>query len=101
MQTDLFQVHANENNRESQSNLDECRVKFNRKCMTVFNWLMEGKELTALWAANNWVASLPRRILDLKEGGVLISDRWESGIKVWYLTNEQKQFNKNLTHGKI
>lgn len=91
-----FPVHLVENNGESQKNLNAKREHFSNKCKEVFNWLMEGKEITVLWAANNGVSSLPRRMKDLAENGVLFSDRWENGVKVWFMNQDQIQFNKEL-----
>jgi hypothetical protein len=96
VQTTIFDTHNIENNQESQKNLDENRDHFNNKCFIVFNWLMSGKEITALWAANEGVSSLPRRILDLKQNGVLVSDRWSNKVKVWHMTEEQKLFNQKF-----
>lgn len=78
-------VHQTENNPESQAHLDNNREKFNGKCLQVLSWLREGKELTVLWCANNGVASLPRRIGDLKSKGITIHDRWENGVKVYFI----------------
>lgn len=96
IQTNIFEVHRFENNPESQINLDKRRSDFSDKCKTVFDWLIEGMEITVLWAANNSVSSLPRRIMDLRKNGVLISDRWDEKIKVWYMDKEQKEFNKKF-----
>lgn len=93
-QLDLFVVHRLENNVESQMNLDENREHFSNKCRVVFDWLMGGKEITVLWAANNGVASLPRRIKDLKQK-FMISDRWRDGVKVYYMSNDDREHNKN------
>lgn len=95
-QKDLFEVHRFENSAESQINLDTNRSHFNHKCTVVFNWLMQGEQLTALWAANNSVSSLPRRILDLKQNGVLISDKWVDRVKVWYMDPDQTKFNQKF-----
>lgn len=93
-QLDMF-VHKEENNKESQTHLNKNRKSFNKKCEQVFNWLLEGKELTVLQCANDGVASLPRRIADLKDKKVQISDRWEGNIKVYYMTPEQITIWKN------
>lgn len=91
-------LHVAENNRESQDYLDDKRTHFNGKCQTVFDWLIAGQSLTVLWAANNGVSSLPRRIADLKEKGIIISDKWENGVKVWFFTKDQKIINKGIVN---
>ncbi len=96
LQTDLFIIHKHENNPESQGNLDKSKKRFTKKCGIVYAWLMEGKEITVLWAANNTVSSLPRRIKDLRANGVIISDKWENGSKVYFMTQEQKTENKKI-----
>jgi len=93
-QLDIFQVHENENTRESQANLDRNRKKFNAKCKIVFDRLMAGEELTVLGAANNGISSLPRRCLDLKQKGVEISDYWNNGIKYYFMTSDQVNSNE-------
>lgn len=91
-----FQVHQTENNPASQVHLDENRARFNKKCGQVYSWLLEGREITVLWAANNGVSSLPRRCLDLKKNGVFISDKWERGVKVYFMSQEDKEYNKQF-----
>lgn len=93
-------VHLFENNAASQCHLDDNRVHFSKQCLKVFDWLMTGEGLTVLWAANNGVASLPRRIKDLKACGVLIDDSWSfamcAKVKYYYMTKEQIEFNKKF-----
>lgn len=93
IQLDVFSVHEHENNHVSQSHLDANREHFAGKCLTVYEWLMFGHNLTVLWAANNKVSSLPRRLKDLKDKGMLISEKWDEGVKIWFLTPEQRQYN--------
>ena len=83
-------VHKKENNAGSETNLNANRSRFNRKCQQVFDMLMEGQELTVLGCAIKGISSLPRRILDLREKGIIISDRWENGVKVYYIAQENK-----------
>ena len=90
----MIRVHSRENNAESQQHLDKNRKRFSRKCRELLVRLYAGERLTVLSAANTGISSLPRRILDLKESGVLISDKWENGVKVWFMTEEQKFFNQ-------
>lgn len=87
-------THQEENNVESQKHLNKNRAAFNQKCQTVLDWLLEGQELKVLDCANKGIASLPRRIKDLKEKGIDISDKWDSNIKVYYMTQEQILKNK-------
>ena len=95
-QLDIFQTHENENNKESQANLDKNRKRFNAKCKIVFDRLMAGEELTVLQCANDGIASLPRRKKDITDQGFKISDKWEGNIKIYYLTNEDLEYNKKL-----
>jgi hypothetical protein len=69
-------VHVIENNALSQAFLDANRFKFNTKCKEVFQRLIEGERMTVLEAANTGISSLPRRIKDLREFGIRISDNW-------------------------
>lgn len=88
-----FSVHFRENNVESQLHLDAKRGHFTAKCSEVYRRLMAGERLTVLGCANSGVSSLPRRILDLKQSGVRVSDAWESGCKVWFLSADDLAFN--------
>ena len=87
-------THSEENNGESQAHLNKNRKGFNKNCLRVLNWLYEGKRLKVLDCANEGVASLPRRIADLKDRGIEISDQWEGNVKVYYMTVEQVETNK-------
>ena len=89
-----FEVHKRENNKESEANLKASKDRFNRKCQEVFDMLMEGQELTVLGCAIKGISSLPRRCLDLKQKGVKISDRWENGIKIYFMSNQDKTLNR-------
>src|SRR5688572_15654283 len=88
-------VHLHENNIESQEHLDNNRHKFNQKCKIVFGWLISGRRIKVLEAAIEGVSSLPRRIKDLKDKGVLISDEWAGDVKEWFMDKDQIEFNKN------
>jgi hypothetical protein len=83
----MLTTHTAENNQESRANLERNRVRFNAKCLEVYRRLMAGEQMDVLGAANSGIASLPRRILDLRESGVLIDDRWEMGRKVYYIAD--------------
>lgn len=101
IQTNLFEVHRFESSFESQIHLDENRVKFSQQGKKVFNMLLNGKELSVYEAlVNSGISSLPRRILDLKQNGVVISDKWilnDDGKrlhKVWFMIDFQIKFNR-------
>lgn len=97
MQTDLFQVHAHENNTESQRHLNANRVKFSAQCQRVFDMLMDGKRLTVLEAhASYGISSLPRRVKDLKDNGVQLEDLWVNGVKKYFMNELQIQHNQML-----
>lgn len=96
-QLDIFTVHQSENNPESQRHLDNNRPKFNRQCQQVFDLLMGGKVLTSYGSmVFHKIGHLARRIKDLRESGVRISDCWDGGSKHWYMTPEDKSHNKKL-----
>lgn len=71
-----FAVHARENSTENQRHLDENRVKFSKQCELVFNLLQSGKRLTRRGAYEYGIASLERRIKDLRENGIDIQTAW-------------------------
>lgn len=98
-----FTVHEIENLPEQQEHLDNNREYFSKQCTKVFGLLMEGKRLTVLNAITEYgVASLPRRLKDLKENGVHINDEWiiidpdKPKIKVWFMSEETKVFNRKF-----
>lgn len=94
-----FTVHKRENSPESQRHLDANRSHFNRKCQQVFDLLMAGGHLTVLGAANAGIASLPRRIADLRNQGVRISDFWENGCKTYHMTACDRAANRAELQG--
>lgn len=73
-----LEIHDRENNEDSQSFKDENAGKFKEACMKVLRLLNQGKRLTVKDAiAEHDIASLPRRIADLREGGIKnIKDAW-------------------------
>lgn len=100
MTLDLFEVHANENNPKSQRHLDENRGHFSAQCKKVFDILVTGRQLTVKSAMVDYnIQSLPRRILDLKKKGVVITDSWlidtKPATKVWYMSAQQASQNKS------
>lgn len=69
-------VHPKENNSESQTNLDENRKKFNKQCQFVLDIFKSGKRLTRRGAYDYGIASLERRVKDLRENGIEIKTEW-------------------------
>ena len=93
-----MQTHFKENNAESEAHLHANRARFSAKCQLVFDRLMRGDRLTVLACANEGISSLPRRILDLREARVSISDRWENGSKLYYMTGQDMTDNCYFLH---
>jgi hypothetical protein len=91
-------VHVRENNAISQAFIELHRFKFNGKCKTVLDRLVEGEYMTVLHAANTGISSLPRRIKDLRDFGVVISQRkLENGTAEYYMSaSDKEQTLKNL-----
>ena len=77
MQIEMNFLHSRENNAESEINLAKQADKLNKQCSQVLNILMTGEKLTS-WSAmvNHHIGHLARRILDLKQKGYAIQDRW-------------------------
>ncbi len=102
MQNEIeFPVHTAENSKESETNLEENKVKFSRQCQRVFDILMSGDVLTVYSAiAHHGIGSLPRRIKDLKDSGVSITDTWIENkahkYKVWQMDRVQIEKNKQF-----
>ncbi len=99
-QLDVFQVHDKENNSESEIHLSYNRKDFSKQCEKLFYILINGEQITtksALLIHN--IHSLPRRIMDLRnDNGVKISDKWDSTekVKIWYMSQEDKDFNEKF-----
>lgn len=98
-----FNAHASENNGSSKRHLEKNRDRFNAKCAEVYRRLMAGERLTVLACANTGISSLPRRILDLKERGVEISDEWHevgaTKIKRYFCSHDDLGKNRfNFRH---
>jgi len=75
-----MKVHEHENNPESQEHLDKNKKHFSKQCLKVLQLLLDGKRLTVKSAITHYeIWSLPRRILDLKENGINISEEWVKG----------------------
>lgn len=95
-------VHQKENNRESQSHLEENYEKFSEQCKKVYAILKSGIRLTVKKAVTEYgINSLPRRLKDLKDkcGVTTIEDRWlkdangKNTVKEWFIetNNSTKQ----------
>lgn len=97
MQTSIDFTHGSENNRESDLHYDANLKHFNKQCRIVLDLLLSGQELTSMRAMVEYrIMHLARRICDLKEGGVIFSERWENNCKTWYMSQEQINTNKQL-----
>ena len=70
-------IHSFENNRESQSHLEDRAEHFEGQCKTVLKLLRSGVRLSVYDAiVVHGISSLPRRIKDLRDGGIVIHDEW-------------------------
>lgn len=109
MTKDRTETHQRENNPESEQHLQENQKKFSRQCLKVLELLYQGKRLTTYSAPGYGILSLPRRILDIKENGVHIDERWltDAGgkrtVKEWFINFKTttkadviKQWSKKL-----
>jgi len=100
VQQPLPVTHLIENNPASQQHLDERRQDFNEGCKRVYDALINGERLTVAGAMGTLSGDLRRRIKDLKDAGIQISDEWQHDGngrkigKVWYMTAEQVKSNK-------
>ena len=69
-----------ENNLESQAILEANKDRINKCCAKVLELLKEGHHLTVRDAiVYHNISSLPRRIKDLREHGIVIKDRLIDG----------------------
>jgi hypothetical protein len=69
-----------ENNKESQAILEANKDRINKSCAKVLELLKEGHHLTVRDAiVYHDISSLPRRIKDLREHGIVINDRLING----------------------
>lgn len=86
-----FTIHEVENNLESNQHLSENRKHFTEQCKKVLELLEKGIRLTTINARDYRILSLPRRIADLKENGIVISEKWiknsegKRSIKEWFI----------------
>lgn len=99
-----FAPHKKENNKESQGNLDNNYAKFTDNCKAVYDYLMGCGTLTTMKAIIGFYVNgdkktsghLPRRIKDLRENGVKISEvRIDAGgTKEWYMSINDRNYNR-------
>lgn len=77
-----FPVHERENNSESQSHLDTHRQHFSAQCAKLHGILKSGVKLTVLEAMTEYgIGSLPRRVKDLRSGGINIKSEFVPGTR--------------------
>lgn len=91
-----FVIHSRESNPESQKILEANRKRLSKNCKSIFDKLMDGRRLTSF---NCGLVDFRRRICDLKENGVMLSSigsEDETRCKIWYMTEDQKKFNKKF-----
>lgn len=94
-----------ENNQESQKILEKNKNHFSKQCEIIFTLLMQGVRLTtykALLGIRHGekiykIGDLRRRIKDLKDAGVNISEILnKERYKVWFMNEEDKNNNRNF-----
>ncbi len=70
-------AHRFENNRESQTMLDQRRDDFSGDCWAILKRLLNGEKLNSAKALMDGLSGhLPRRICDLREQGINVRDEW-------------------------
>lgn len=100
-------VHDNENNPESAEHLKQNRQHFSNQCLKVLEILNQGKRLTVANAIGYGIMSLPRRIGDIKEGGIKVEDEWVKDgngkrlYKEWFLTITTRPTKKEVVQKAI
>jgi hypothetical protein len=98
-------VHRIENNEESQRTLNENKMVFTRHCKALFDYLWDGNSITSKQANKGFfqdgelieISYLPIRAKDLRDIGVLISSRSVGRCKELYMSDEDREFNKQFT----
>jgi hypothetical protein len=94
-------THRSENNSESREHLRVNRKRFDNQCDKVLRWLKQGGTLTCDRANEIFmIKHLPRRISDLKFGGVPVKSRWiqagETRVKEYFL-DETRDMGREMT----
>lgn len=76
-----LQLHNNENNPESQKHLENNAQKFSQQCLKILEILNQGKRITVMSAMTYGIASLPRRLKDLRDRNGInnINEAWVKG----------------------
>lgn len=104
---DFQPVHLRENSPLSQSHLDANRERFTASCFEVLKALVKGLELTTDNAKELCgTRSLPRRLKDLRDMGISISDEWilingrKSHMK-WYMSESDKSKSLEVLLSKM
>lgn len=100
-QLDIFEVHAKENNSESEQHLKESKSRFSAQCDLVLHTMLSGQKMSCISAANElFIMDLRRRVKDLKDAGVQITYEWvefgKSKIKHYFMNEEQRTYNKRF-----
>lgn len=97
-------THIWENNEESQKFLEENANKFGEQCLKIMKLFYQGKKLTVLNAMNYGIASLPRRIKDLRDRNKVttIKDEWvydskgKKLYKQWFIEITSRPLKKEV-----
>lgn len=87
-----LKTHLHENNKESQSHLEESEQHFSDQCLKVLELLNKGIRLSVMEAVKHNILSLPRRLKDLRDrnGITDIKEEWVKNAdgkrlyKIWY-----------------
>lgn len=107
MQTDLFQLHEKENNRESQTILEYNIPHFKGQVVTMFEALMRGEVITGKIAQNKYdIGDYRARKRDIKNTVININDVEErfhlheqllkGRYKAIYMTTNDRVLNQIL-----
>lgn len=99
-----LKTHLHENNKESQTHLEENEQKFSQQCLKVLELLNQGKRLTVLNAGGYGISSLPRRIKDLRDRNQVknIIDEWVKDhkgkklYKEWFIVVTTRPTKKSV-----
>lgn len=91
-------LHERERGADNQASLDANRTHFNNQCQKVFDLLMDGNTLSSLTGVTVYgMMDTKRRIKDLRDKGIRISDRAIEkghGAKEWYMSEQDIFHNK-------
>lgn len=104
---DLFTPHERENNRESQTILENNIPVLKGQCVTVFNALMRGEVLTTAIALNKYaVGDLRARLRDIRNTVIKVNGKEETfrmhqltksdRYKTWWMSTDDITINKIL-----